>query len=335
MIKRSALFVAFTALIVFGILLWDAYDTVVSPMQTDGKIVTFDIPQGGTVSSVASELKEAGILKKPFYLVLLARLNGEARRIKAGEYQFSTALSPQELLSKFVSGAVTRYNFTIIDGWRVSDLLKALAENQQLIQELDNSKDAYTRIASTLNLEYAHLEGLFLPDTYQFRKGDTDVSLLQRAHEALMATLKIEWSQRQENLPLKTPYEALILASIVERETGLAEERARIAGVFTLRLLKKMKLQTDPTVIYGMGEQFDGNIRRKDLRRDTPYNTYTRTGLPPTPISLPGKAAIRATLQPDITGELYFVATGQEGRHHFSKTLEAHNAAVRKYQLNR
>jgi UPF0755 protein len=236
------------------------------------------------------------------------------------------------LLNKIVAGEVEQFFLTIVEGWTFRQMLAAVHQHPEIDKKLAELNDE--EIMRTLNLPAVHPEGQFMPDTYHFPDGTTDIQFLKRGWKAMQDYLHAQWQQRDEGLPLKSPYEALILASIVEKETGLARERPEIAGVFVRRLQKGMKLQTDPTVIYGIGPQFDGNIRRKDLRKDTPYNTYTRYGLPPTPIALPGKAAIKATLHPADGNSLYFVAKG-DGSHQFSDTLDEHNRAVRRFQLGK
>jgi UPF0755 protein len=276
-------------------------------------------------------LRAAGYLDRPaLYLEILARLDGSARRIRAGEYRLPAGMAPDALLALLVSGQVLQYPLTIVEGWSVRDLLSNLRNDPILLQTLEGLDGA--EIMVRLGRPDMHPEGRFLPDTYHFPRGATDLAFLQRAMQAMDSVLAAEWERRAPGLPLETPEQALVLASIVEKETSLAEERARVAGVFVRRLQIGMRLQTDPTVIYGLGEGFDGNLRRRDLQADTDYNTYTRSGLPPTPIALPGRAAIHASLHPAAGDELYFVARG-DGSHHFSRTLSEHNAAVRRYQL--
>jgi UPF0755 protein len=223
---------------------------------------------------------------------------------------------------------VVQYSLTIVEGMTLQQLLEQLKQHRAIISNTEPQT-----LAKQLGISHSSAEGWFLPETYAFPANTQDLGFLQRAYQKMQTVLNQEWQQRAADLPYKTPYEALIMASIIEKETAAAEERAKIAGVFVRRLEKGMRLQTDPTVIYGMGAQFDGNLRRKDLRKDTPYNTYTRKGLPPTPICLPGKASIHAALHPEQGEELYFVATGKDGKHVFSKTLTEHNKAVRRYQL--
>ncbi len=313
--------------------LWSDYRQFLDvPLAIPGEGLIYSLPKGGNAASLARDMQQQGVLERPLYFRLMARNSDYARRLRAGEYRIPSGLKPEELLALLASGQVIQYPVTLIEGLTFRQFLQALAENDKLEQTLAGQGD--NAIMSALGRSGVHPEGRFLPDTYLFPRGVKDIQVLRRAMQAMDRLLEREWDGREENLPLKSPEEALILASIVEKETGLAAERPEIAGVFVRRLRKGMKLQTDPTVIYGMGEAFDGNIRRTDLRRDTPYNTYVHTGLPPTPIAMPGADAIRAALHPAEGKSLYFVARG-DGGHQFSATLEQHNAAVRKYQLRR
>lgn len=314
-----------------GVIAVDFFRFLHSPITLDsGSETVFTIDPGTPVLRVAERLADRGLIDRPLYFRATARFTGDARRIKAGEYVIERGMTPYRILGKFVRGDVKEYQFTIIPGWTFDEMLSALRGHEAIEQTLKGlSPEA---IMAELGYPEQHPEGRFFPDTYQFTRGRADRDLLARAYERMQTVLAEEWKNRTEGLPLDTPYEALILASIVERETGVPEERARIAGVFVERLERGMRLQTDPTVIYGMGDEYEGDIRYSDLREDTPYNTYTREGLTPTPIAMPSRAAIHAALHPDRRGELYFVATG-DGRHVFSKTLEEHNRAVVKYQL--
>jgi UPF0755 protein len=313
--------------------LWSDYRQFLdSPLDVSEDGLVYTLPKGGNAASVARDMVENGVLDNLLYFRLMARSSVHARRLQAGEYRIPAGLKPEELLALLASGQVIQYPVTLIEGQTFRQWRSELAKNDKLANTLAEKDDA--AVMQLLGRPGVHPEGRFLPDTYLFPRGVDDSRVLRRAMQAMDELLDREWAGRQDELPLKTMDEALILASIVEKETGLAEERQRIAGVFVRRLRKGMKLQTDPTVIYGMGEAFDGNIRRADLRRDTPYNTYVHTGLPPTPIAMPGAEAIRAALHPADGNELYFVATG-DGGHKFSATLTEHNAAVRKYQLRR
>ena len=252
--------------------------------------------------------------------------------IKAGEYELLPGLMPEALFALFVSGKTVSYSITLIEGWSFRQMMAEIEAHPVLQQTLSGlSPEA---IMQKLGHEDEHPEGRFFPDTYSFQRNTTDLELLRRAYDRMSRILQDAWAERDENIQLKSPYEALILASIVEKETGAASERAEISGVFSRRLRKGMKLQTDPTVIYGMGDRYKGNIRRKDLKEDTPYNTYVHTGLPPTPICMPGADAIAAAVKPKAGKSLYFVAKG-DGSHQFSDTLRQHNNAVRKYQLKK
>jgi UPF0755 protein len=301
------------------------------PLNVPAQGQRIDIRPGTPFKVITRSLAENGIINKPYLLEWSARLQGKAGKIQAGEYHIAPGTLPADFLDMLVAGKVVQYSFTLVEGWNVQQVLSALKKNADIKQTLDavNAR----QLMQELGLEQAHAEGWFFPDTYHFVRGTTDQALLQRAYAAMQRHLDEQWQQRETGLPYSRPYEALIMASIIEKETGVPEERQQIAGVFVRRLQKGMRLQTDPTVIYGIGESYDGNIRRKDLRRDTPYNTYTRSGLPPTPIAMPGLAAIHAALHPAAGDSLYFVATGG-GRHVFSATLEQHNEAVIKYQLN-
>ncbi|OOZ35860.1 endolytic transglycosylase MltG [Solemya velesiana gill symbiont] len=303
-----------------------------APLNLPEEGVVYSLLPGTSLKGLASEFEQKKWLSSALYLRVMARLDENSAKIKAGEYRIPKGTTPRGLLALFVSGKVTHYSMTIVEGWSFRQMLAAIQKNGEMKHTLEGLSDE--EIMKRLGHEGEHPEGRFLPDTYHFSRGTTDMEFLKRAYNAMQQTLHREWDGREKNLPLKTPYEALILASIIEKETGLASERPEIAGVFVRRLNKGMKLQTDPTVIYGMGESFDGNIRRRDLRQDTPYNTYVHKGLTPTPISLPGADAIKAALHPAKGKSLYFVATS-DGGHKFSTTLSEHNAAVRKYQLKK
>jgi UPF0755 protein len=269
------------------------------------------------------------VLRHPEVFVTLARLLGEAGNIKAGSYEIDRPITPYGLLLKITQGEVTLVAVTFVEGWtfrRVRDTLNQHPALKHETRDLDDRE-----ILRRLGIEAPSPEGMFFPDTYFFGSGSSDLHILRRAYRLMQAHLAKLWETRAEGLPLATPYEALILASIVEKETGRASDRPLVAAVFTNRLRKRMLLQADPTVIYGMGEAFDGNLRRRDLTTDTPYNTYTRTGLPPTPIALPGLDSLMLTLNPPATDVLYFVARG-DGSSQFSRTLVEHERAVTKYQ---
>jgi len=296
-----------------------------------GEKVRLDVTSGRSLKSISRELNNKNIIDQKYYLALAARINNQSRYIQAGEYDLDNTLTPRKFLDILVAGKVVQYSFTIIEGWNVKQVLQALKNNANIDHTLKNV--TASKLMKELKLPAdLHAEGWFFPDTYNFSRGETDTKVLMRAHKAMQRNLNSEWEKRDKGLPYDTPYDALIMASIIEKETGKGSERTQISGVFVRRLRKNMKLQTDPTVIYGIGEKYDGNIRRRDLRKDTPYNTYTRKGMPPTPIAMPGLAAIRAALHPESGTALYFVAKG-DGSHVFSTNLKQHNEAVIKYQL--
>lgn len=330
------LFKATGVLILCGAILagwtWMDYgQSLKTPLDTGGEALTYVIEPGTSLNRVSRDLAQRGVLAQPRYLVWYARWNDLGRRIKAGEYLIPAGATPVEMLELFVSGRVVERPFTVVEGWTFADLLAAVRADDRLENASDGLDEA--GIMERLGHPEQHPEGRFLPDTYNFPRGTTDLALLRRAHADMATFLAEAWATRPEGLPYETPDEVLTMASIVEKETSVPAERPEIAGVFVRRLHKGMRLETDPTVIYGLGDQFDGNLRRRDLRTDTPYNTYTRKGLPPTPIALPGRAAIRAALNPADGKALFFVAKG-DGSHHFSATYEEHRKAVRKYQLS-
>ena len=303
-----------------------------NPMAITKGEQTVTVSPGMSVSAVARSLQQQGLIDNYRLFVWMARLEGKAGRIQAGEYRVGASMSPSDLLQLMVEGKVLQYSITIVEGTNFRELMGQLNANPYLRHTLSGQDEQ--SIMARIGHPDEHPEGRFLPETYHFPRGLSDVEFLRRAYRAMRERLDLEWQRRAEGLPLKTPYEALILASVVEKETGQVSERPAIAGVFIRRMKKGMLLQTDPTVIYGMGLDYDGNLRRRDLLNDTPYNTYTRRGLPPTPISMPGADAIYAALHPDDSDKLYFVARG-DGSHYFSATLEEHNRAVRKYQMER
>jgi UPF0755 protein len=295
--------------------------------------VVFELPPGAPLTAVAALLEESGWLDHPRLWIWHAEQTGDATRIKAGEYELLPGTTPAALLHQFVTGAVLMHAQTIPEGWTFSQALAAIQANPAVVAEFRGlSRD---EMMKRLGLAGRDPEGLFFPDTYRFPRGTTDRELLQQAQTRLEEELASAWRKRKPELPLKTPYEALILASLVEKETGAPDERPLIAGVFVNRLRIGMRLQTDPSVIYGMGDAFDGNLRRRDLVTDTPYNSYTRAGLPPTPIALVGSAALEAAVRPAATDALYFVATGRgDGRHYFATSLVAHNSNVARHIAN-
>jgi UPF0755 protein len=289
----------------------------------------FDRRPGSSLRAAAQEMERAGVLREPSRFVLMARLLGEAKNIKAGNYEVSEPVTPYRLLQKIVQGEVTQATVVFVEGWTFRQTRKALDEHPDLAHATRGLTDA--EVLQRLGIGDASPEGLFFPDTYHFARGNSDLRVLRRAHRLMQSHLDAQWAARAPDLPLATPYEALILASIVEKETGREEDRPLVAAVFANRLRKGMPLQADPTVIYGLGEAFDGNLRKRDLQADAPYNTYTRAGLPPTPIAMPGLASLAATLNPPKSDALYFVSRG-DGSSHFSRTLGEHERAVTKYQ---
>ena len=296
-------------------------------VPADGLIYT--LPAGASLNQLANDLEARGIIRHPRFFMLLGRQLEAATRLKAGEYTLLANMTPQALLEELVAGKVIQHELTLIEGHSFREMLQRVNAHPVLEHTLDDMSDAEIMVA--IGHPGQHPEGRFLPDTYHITRGTTDVEFLQRAYQAMAVRLQEEWQEREEGLPFNSADEALILASIVEKETGVPAERPAIAGVFVRRLQKKMRLQTDPTVIYGMGPSYDGNIRKRDLLKDTPYNTYTRDGLPPTPIAMPGIEAIHAVMHPAAGKSLYFVAMG-EGRHYFSANLKQHNLAVDKFQ---
>jgi UPF0755 protein len=327
--KRILLPVALLVLL-GGAAAWAAWAQYQRFLQTP-----LDLPQEGYLyvlapgshgADIVAELSAVGFTQSGWKWRLLMRLEPQVYR--AGEYRLDHGLKPRELLAKFAGGWVVQHRVTLVEGWTFRQVVAGLGAQPLLEQRLDPLDPAqWPELLSDLGVDEP--EGWFLPETYLFVRGDSDLDILARAHLAMQETLALAWASRDEGLPLETPYELLILASIIEKETGVEDERAQIAGVFTRRLRKGMRLQTDPTVIYGLGSSFDGDLRRRDLEADTPYNTYTRRGLPPTPIAMPGRASILAAAHPAPGDALFFVANGNGG-HTFSATLEEHQAAVNK-----
>ena len=303
------------------------------PMELDEANLVLEVERGTSLRGLAEELEHLGMLDHPYLFMATALLNDKAATIKAGEYEIPQGITPPQLIELLASGKVVQRAFTLIEGWTYRQVLDAVAQDLRFEKVLGDDPTA-KMVMTSIGRPDEHPEGRFLPETYHFSKGTTDLDILRRAYVTMEQVLEEEWEKRDDGLPLEGPYQALILASIVEKETGMASERPTIAGVFVRRLGLGMKLQTDPTVIYGLGEDFDGNLTRAHLRQDTPYNTYVHQGLPPTPIALPGRDAIRAALNPEDGDSLYFVSKG-DGSHHFSATLAEHNQAVRRYQLGR
>ena len=325
-LRRLFFLTVLAALAIAGYAAW----YVSTPLPSARLPVEFDLPPGTGFRAAAQRIDQAGLEISRFQFELLARVLGRAQDIKAGSYEIAAAPTPLGLLDKLTRGDVTQADITFVEGWTFRQLRAALDASAFVRHQASGLDDR--QVLAGIGAAESRVEGLFFPDTYLFAKGASDLSVLKRAYGAMQRHLAREWAQRDPDLPYKTSYEALIMASVIEKETGLAAEREQIAGVMVNRLRRGMLLQADPTVIYGIGPAFDGNLRKVDLVTDGPYNTYTRPGLPPTPIALPGLASLRAALRPARTGALYYVARG-DGSSQFSRTLEEHNRAVSKYQL--
>ncbi|HKB60803.1 MAG TPA: endolytic transglycosylase MltG [Gallionellaceae bacterium] len=329
--RRLKRLTALILLVVLGLAAGSVAVYVTRPLALPSQPFSFSLTQGESVRGAARQLQAAGLLKNERDFVWLARVTGKSGAIKAGNYELDAPISTWGLLNMLAKGRVSQGEIRIVEGWMFSDFRKAVNENPGLLHDTRNLTDA--EILQRIGAPEKDAEGLFFPDKYYFPKGASDLVIYRRAYQTMQRHLAESWKNRAPDLPLETPYEALTLASIVEKETGQAKDRTMIAGVFINRLRKGMRLQTDPAVIYGIRAKFDGNLRKRDLLRDTPYNTYTRAGLTPTPIALPGLASIQAVLHPAKTNALYFVARG-DGSSEFSDTLAKHNRAVDKYQLH-
>ena len=314
--------------------LWNEYNQALTMPVIIGQSKVIEIKKGDSFKRISTKLLKQQIAIDPLWFKLIAYKDKVSNKLKAGEYQLKPGLTMPEILAVFVKGKARQYSITFPEGWSFKQIIAEIQSNPYI----ENTLGAvdYQNLMAKLGSEYKHPEGLFFPDTYFFDKNTSDIALLKIAHDKMKLVLQQEWDNKEQGLPLENAYQALILASIVEKETGAAVERPQIAGVFTRRLRKGMLLQTDPTVIYGMGDSYKGNIRYKDLRQPTAYNTYVIKGLPPTPIAMPGQHAIHAALHPAKGKSLYFVAKGNGvGTHVFSATLRAHNNAVNKYQRRR
>jgi len=290
--------------------------------------LTYDLKFGSNLRAVARELAAMGVVQQPLLFEIVGRLRGDAPLIKAGNYEFESPVSPLALLRKLTRGDATQAAIRFIEGWTLKQVRQTLNAHDGLLHDTQGLSD--DALAQKLGIADGRLEGWFFPESYHFVRGTSDLAVLRRAHRLMQKHLSVQWDKRDAAVPLSSPYEALILASLVEKETGKAADRPLVSSVLVNRLRLGMKLQTDPTVIYGMGKDYNGNLRRRDLQADTPWNTYTRTGLPPTPIAMPGLASIKAAVNPPASSLLYFVARG-DGSSHFSKTLDEHNAAVTRY----
>lgn len=300
-----------------------------TPLKLDTLPLEFNVKPGSSLQSVAEQLTAAGVLAEPWTFIALARALKKSAQMKAGQYRIDQALTPRQLLDKITRGDVSYSAITFLEGWTFRQMRALLNQNAALKHESEQLSDQ--EILQRIGATETHPEGLFFPDTYSFDKGSSDLEVLKRAYQRMMSHLNSLWEARAPDLPFQNPYEALVMASIVEKETGHFAERGMIAAVFVNRFKTKMKLQADPTVIYGLGEKFDGNLRRIDLFADHPYNTYYHVGLPPTPIAMPGLDALKAVLNPADSDVLYFVSRG-DGTSHFSESLADHNRAVAKYQ---
>ena len=311
---------------------WRGYEAFHAAPLTISSPLRLDMQKGMSMDDMVAQLVSRKATEDTVYWQVLGRSSGLAGKLKAGEFLIPVGTTPPGLLELVASGKVAQYSLTLVEGWNYREVVRAVADHPELKSTMDlgEAQDLLQAIGAI----EAHPEGLFLPETYHFPRGTTDVEFLKRAYQAMQHYLESAWANRRGDLPYTSAYEVLIMASIIEKETGLGTERPMIAGVFDRRLKRGMRLQTDPTVIYGLGESFDGNLTRAHLRRDTPYNTYTRHGLTPTPIAMPGRASIEAALNPAPGDALYFVARG-DGSHQFSATLEQHNQAVAEYQLRR
>lgn len=331
--RRHILIASVTILAIFvagALVSYKALFSEIALSSSGSTPVKIEVVAGSSLSRVAMELGEAGYLPSPTLFTLWARLQGVANSIQTGEYELQAGITPVRLLDKIVRGESVQYRITLVEGWTFQQALDALWSAENIRSSLNNSSPA--EIAQRMNLDYENPEGLLYPDTYFYTKGTLDIELLLRANERLDTILSEAWESRLGALPYANSYEALTMASIIEKESASNSERGLIAAVFVGRLDLGMRLQSDPTTIYGMGDRYDGNIRRGDLLEETPYNTYRVDGMPPTPIALSGEASILAALNPSASDYLYFVARG-DGSHQFSRTLEEHNAAVREYQL--
>jgi UPF0755 protein len=326
LLKKFVIFIIVISIVVAGaVALW-AQQPI---LKADHSAIEFSVKSGSGVRGAMQQIADAGVPVPPLFLEILARVTGKASKIKAGSYELKPGTTPVKLIEQLVRGEFAQESLAIIEGWTFKQMRQAIANHKGLKQDSAgmSEQDLLAKIAP----DFRKAEGLFFPDTYLFAKGSSDLQIYKQAHALLMKQLNDAWEKRDPYLPYKSPYDALIMASIIEKETGQKSERSMIAGVFINRLRQGMLLQTDPTVIYGMGDLYRGNIRKHDLQTDTPYNTYTRTGLPPTPIALPGAQALAAAFNPAKTDALYFVSRG-DGSSHFSKNLSDHNQAVNKYQ---
>jgi UPF0755 protein len=330
--KKFLFWIVLLAVLAAGLAVGTGWWYANQPLQVRRGAAEFTVSRGMSMRQAANVIWKSGVGADPRIISTLARLSGRAQQIKAGTYEVKAGITPWELIIKLENGDVARGSVLLVEGWTFRQMRATLEKHPDLQQDTKGLSDA--EILARIGASQAQPEGLFFPATYVFNKRDKASSVLVRAYKTMQKRLDSAWEGRARDLPLKSPYDALILASIVEKETGRNEDRTRIANVFINRLRVGMKLQTDPTVIYGMGEKFNGNLRRRDLETDTPWNTYIRKGLPPTPISMPGHASLRAVMHPEGGDMLYFVARG-DGSSQFSRTLSEHNLAVDRYQRNK
>ena len=329
--RRKILIGVLSALLILVFGLGAGYYNALNKPAVQNSMVV-DIVKGDPLSRIAQKLHAENTVINPFWFKVIAYQQGVCNSLKAGEYELAAGLSIPQILRIFAEGRSIKYTITFPEGWGLKDISQEISKHPNIEKTL--KKESVAEISFLLGISEKNPEGWFFPDTYQFEKNATDVSILKMAYAKMQSVLAQEWQNKELNLPYKTPYEALIMASIVEKETAVSTERAKIAGVFLGRLAKGMLLQTDPTVIYGMGDNYKGNIRANDLATPTPYNTYTIKGLPPTPIAMPGRDAIHAALHPENDKSLYFVAKG-DGSHQFSATLAEHNQAVNNFQKHK
>ncbi|MEM7255990.1 MAG: endolytic transglycosylase MltG [Pseudomonadota bacterium] len=332
MLKRIFLLLVVLIVGVAALIAFDVSRFLNAPLAAQEREFELHIKQGDTIRGIAAQLNQSGLLSRPLWWELFARYNGSARSIKTGEYPLNSSITPVELLEQLQVSKQKQFAFTILEGWNIWQLRDALSKNDVLVQTIQNVAD--DALLEFIGAAAGHPEGQFLPDTYHFPRGTSDADFLLRAHNAMTAKLAQVWDARSAGLPAGSPYEVMIMASIIEKETSVESERETISGVIANRLRKGMRLQMDPTVIYGIGPGFNGNITRKDLQTKTAYNTYKIDGLPPTPIAMPSARSLEAAVNPADTKALYFVADGTGG-HVFNETVEAHNKAVRKYILKK
>jgi UPF0755 protein len=329
MIRRIKNWIVFSMIVSLGLFAWLAYYAI-SPLKLQPNSQEITIQPKSGLRNIANQLVKQGVLNEPWRFIIIARLLNKQSYLQAGSYTLNKNVSPYQLLLSLNHGKTTQGSITFIEGRTFAQMQEKIIKNDAIKQTLTGLSES--EMLKLMGSDYSVAEGLFFPDTFYFDRNTTDTVILKRSYDSMQSKLAKAWEGRDANLPYKNSYQALIMASIIEKETGKAVERPMIAGVFINRLRMGMRLQTDPTVIYGMGKYYDGNLRKKDLIADTPYNTYTRDGLPPTPIAMPGMAAINAALHPATTKALYFVGKG-DGSHLFSNNLADHNLAVVRYQL--